>query len=228
MAKNWRFKMPIIALYILISCFLGCATDQQGDYRDQSFVTVGLPASLMLRPHQSFSLGFNYHGESEIYSVTDPFTTTNELAESRTKHRDSEVFLHYYPWETSGFFLGVNHLRREADVDLHLGSELTTNIKYQAVATYSGLGFGWDWIWESGFALSLGTSVGHRQKIERKFDHPVDANTLETIKDLEDSSFEGSQCRLIGEGLDCKEFSSHAPKELSSPYFIIGVALGLD
>lgn len=190
---------------------VGCAPQRANAVRDDKPLTVGL-VGVSYRPTGKIGLGTTYAGSGEtnekmsesssgaggiisFNSKPDENETSYKERDVKTSYSVISPFAHYYPIDTSAFFVGVGAsiLSARSKFDEHTTGSTSlapeyTEVEYKTNATYVSVPVGWAWIWESGFSLSL--DFGPRFRVNASSSYGNDGSAGSVAADKRDASKE--------------------------------------
>lgn len=189
-------KDIILVLSLLAIVFSGaCATDQASQLRTERPTQIGwLGAIYRYQPNQAAGVSGSFSGSTGAPTSFTQEEDEGEKDEEIVYQNMYEGFYHYYPWETSAFFIGAGLRHAETkfrfDEPLENDADTTTSIKFTNKSDYLAVPVGWAWIWGTGFSLTL--DLGPRFRIGRSQSFSSDGAGLvskssrdETVDDLE-------------------------------------------
>jgi len=172
-ATSFFAKAALFAGLAVTALPLACAPEHAAKVRADKSLTLGAFGAAY-RPNGKFGFGATVGTGTETKTV-DPTKSDGDVVV--TKKVDADLynyrnvktsatginpFVHYYPWETSAFFVGAAASIYTAKYSFHEETSGSTSllpsytdVDYNQNATYVGVPLGWAWIWESGFSLTL-------------------------------------------------------------------------
>ncbi len=173
--------ITLVALLASSILLQNCAPTQAFKIREDRPVTLGLVAA-MVRPNGNHSLGLSYganktSSEEDIKGnkVAGLVSTPSTEATLKETSEGSHIALnyHYYPWQTSAFFIGMGvegHRNKYTNklisgTDANQADELVEI--NNSTSTSVSIPMGWAWIWGNGFTFVL--DLGPRLKVSEKF-----------------------------------------------------------
>ena len=175
------FKRTIGALGVaclLLPLASSCAPEKAKSVRQARNLTLGL-LGVSYRPTGDFSVGMNgavgnktkVELKKKRDDSSESFVPDGDLTfdrDTKKSYQTINAFAHYFPWDSSAFFVGAGleydqskyYFNEQIDGSTAL-NPLLTDIEYGNKAVYATMPFGWEWIWESGFALTLNLDLRH-------------------------------------------------------------------
>jgi hypothetical protein len=168
--------------------------------RNKKPFSAGLPGA-SYRPSTELSLGARAHTTTDPEDILSQLSEEEEqiLNQAKLSYRSFTyvVFAHIYPFQKSGFFVGLAAAHMERAYSYSVSSENEEGSISIASDHQFGAGLvGFDWIWENGF--TLGVDAGNYYRISGGSRHETPSS-----KGLYESG-QGHEIRKIVDDLTLK------------------------
>ena len=144
-----------------------CATNNAQKVRESRSVTATILMSpgAIYRPNGHVGIGAVYSANrAKNDTVAHSDVSSKEFGEDsfktqETRSKGLDAFVHYYPWSTSAFFMGVGFKNETSEYSVAVDQNVATleeadsNLKYSSRVTKVKVPVGWSWIYENGFSV---------------------------------------------------------------------------
>jgi len=158
----------VLGLLLTASLTQGCAPSRAKIVREQRNTTIGLLGA-SYRPNGNIGVGISASGaKDEVEVDREKKSYANSKSDDANVQMIAETssmvspFVHYYPWDTSAFFVGAgaNFTKSRYQYEAEKEGSTTlapayTEVNYEVSATDLHMPLGWNWIWENGITLML-------------------------------------------------------------------------
>lgn len=157
-----------------------CATNNAQKVRESRSLTATILMSpgAIYRPNGRVGIGAVYSANrTENDSINHSDASSKEFGEDsfnakESRSREVDAFVHYYPWSTSAFFMGVGFQNKTAEYSVAVDQNVSTleeadaNLKYSSRVTKVKVPVGWSWIYENGFSVlfDLGPTISVKEQ----------------------------------------------------------------
>ncbi len=170
-----------VILYLgVLANLANCAPNNAFKIRSERPYTLGMVGA-MVRPSGKHAVGVGYNAnysnvkrDVEQEEAVGLVSTPGDSMKLTQATSSSQVsgFYHYFPWDTSGFFVGLGGRAERNKYETTLttegeGYESKSEEELSSTSVALALPLGWTWIWNNGFTLSF--DFGPRWKVQEKF-----------------------------------------------------------